>query len=281
MAKRQLVVTGGYGNLGQALRQVVGATWEVIALGREDMADAEALVPDHADVILIASYNLKDRFVEKPSQYINDNVGSVARILELAAARRVSLVGFVSSAAVYGNLGHAQEDAPLRPELLSGSVKALCEKMVHDFCKGHGIPFQIYRVFNIYGGNDHFSVVSRLLNAVRKAAPFSLANGGSAQRDFVHVDDVASTIAQLWDSPFRNGVINCGSGRGVRISTLVDLAHLLRPGFSVHTTKADEVEACIADPSLLNAHVGAEFRRIEDWLSKQLEGAEGAEGERG
>ena len=88
---------------------------------------------------------------------------------------------------------------------------------------------------NIYGPSDHFecnrshvvaavlrrAVVSQLLGR----ETFSVWGNGSATRDFVYVDDIARTIAQVVESAhhFSGDVLNIGSGSETSVRQLADL----------------------------------------------------------
>ena len=265
------VVTGARGNLGQAFQRELAGAWTIVPIGRDEMRTLEEKVPEACDVVVHAAFNLKDSLGAEPQRVIADNVQSLAVTLNVAVKRGVKLFGLVSSAAVYGAVTCPKEDAALTPVLVNGIVKVLCERMVVEVCRLHGIPFQIYRVFNLYGGTDTFSVVSKLLAHARgEASNFKLNNGGEAVRDFVHVDDVARIIVRLWSSAFRDGALNIGSGRAVRLKELVTIVRDRYPSVRIAEGHATEVAGFVADPERLLRWVTPEWRDVGAWLADQL-----------
>jgi len=94
--------------------------------------------------------------------------------------------------------------------------------------QANAIDYLILRVFNSYGGDDKFSVVQKLISCARDKRPFTLLNEGIAERDFIHVDDVAKVVCALTEMPLKSETINVGSGRSVRI---IDLLHAVEEKF--------------------------------------------------
>ena len=79
------------------------------------------------------------------------------------------------------------------------------------------------RLFNMYGGNDHFSVISKIIHAIKNDYPFSLSNNGSSIRDFIHIDDVVK-IYKLMLNLNHRGVTNIASGIGTSTKQIINIA---------------------------------------------------------
>ena len=69
--------------------------------------------------------------------------------------------------------------------------------MVKNFCKKRNIEFVIARVFNMYGGQDEFSIISKMLKFIKEKKKIFLANNGRSIRDFIHIDDVCKIYKKL------------------------------------------------------------------------------------
>jgi UDP-glucose 4-epimerase len=104
---------------------------------------------------------------------------------------------------------------------MNGFIKLFNEELIKSFCGANAIDYLILRVFNSYGGDDRFSVVQKLITCARSKRPFTLLNEGIAERDFIHVDDVAKVVCALAETPIKSEIINVGSGRSVRIIDLM------------------------------------------------------------
>ena len=127
--------------------------------------------------------------------------------------------------------------------------------MVQACCADWGIDCQIYRVFNMYGGNDRFSILSHLRRALDEGTPFVLNNGGVAQRDFIHVDDVARVVLTLLQRELPAVHINVGTGRATRISDIVGIVQRVHPELRILHRSVREAEYSRADTASLRSIV--------------------------
>ena len=136
-------------------------------------------------------------------------------MLEWLGQNRKTRLLFISSCAVYGRSQLTREDSDPAPISINGTTKLLNEQMVQRFCQDMGVRYQIFRLFNTFGGADRFSIVAQLQRALAEKRPFTMLNEGVSQRDFVHVDDVAQVICEFLHKSQGPDVINIGSGEGV------------------------------------------------------------------
>lgn len=128
---------------------------------------------------------------------------------------------FISSCSVYGDSSNTSEDKTKTPITMNGFTKAFNEELVMSFCKANSINYLILRPFNSYGGNDSFSVVQKLISCAKNHLVFNLANDGAAERDFIHVEDIARITYMLMEKNLSNEIVNIGSGESVRILDLL------------------------------------------------------------
>lgn len=80
----------------------------------------------------------------------------------------------------------------------------------------------IARIFNMYGGNDKFSIITKLIQCYKKKKTFILNNNGDAKRDFIHVNDVAKIYYRLLQSDLY-GTYDIGTGKSTRIYDLIKI----------------------------------------------------------
>lgn len=262
-----LVLTGPRGNLGShILKKFKGSVCE---LGRSDW--------DHvmnsdlcAKTIVHCAFDLKNRYSENPEMMIESNLLSTARLLEFAKKNSIKKFIFISSSAVYGNNQNTAETGICSPITINGHIKMVNEHLIKEFCTAHGIKYHILRVFNLYGGDDHFSVVSHLLRSIKQHTPFKLNNQGKAFRDFIHVEDVCDVVLKIVDGDYLFPILNVGTGTPVSIYDLVEIAkrHCLEMKFE-HSF-LDEIHYSKADLSLFNQSFKMDFIKVVDFLEREL-----------
>ena len=101
------------------------------------------------------------------SEYAAVNADAVGRLVEAAAAARVSRVVHCSTVGVHGDVEHppADEDAPLRPGDIYQQTKLDGERRAREAASRTGIQVTIARPSGIYGPGDR-----RLLKLFRAVA---------------------------------------------------------------------------------------------------------------
>lgn len=255
----KVLLTGYKGNLGSHLRNNL-AKCDIVLIGKNDQDKIESKFQKGVDIVLHAGYDFKHHISNSPVSNLEANVMSTARLLELSKRYSASKFIFISSCSVYGDNQDTSENSSPAPIISNGAIKLLNEKLIQEFCIYNSIDYQIFRVFNMYGGNDTFSVLSKIENAVKAKKVFTLFNGGESRRDFVHVDDVAKIISQLMFKKTRNAIINIGTGKTVSIKEIVDY---YKENMRIEN-KGGVEEACDpkADISLLQNLINYKFRNV-------------------
>jgi UDP-glucose 4-epimerase len=268
-----ILLTGADGNFGREVRRQAfsaeGA--RVTAIGRNDWAAIDEKL-SMTDVVVHAASDLRTSASVLPTRLLDSNVMSTATLLEAAHKRQVKRFVFLSSCAVYGEDMRTGEDSLCCPITINGIAKHLNEKLVAEFCTANKIEYQILRVFNTYGGDDQFSIFSKLKRALENKVPFTLNNHGRMQRDFVHVADVASIVLNLLDTPVQHTHLNIGTGVATKISALVDMVQAQFPHLVIQRGSTQEAEYSRADTTRLREFWHGDFIRIEDYVLKQFAG---------
>ena len=268
-----ILLTGAEGNFGTEFCRQTGAqkNVEVIPVGRGDWAAIDEKMA-LADVVVHAASDLRTSASLAPTRLLDSNVMSTATLLEAAHKRQVKRLVFLSSCAVYGEDMRTGEDSLCCPITINGISKHLNEKLVSEFCTANGIEYQILRVFNSYGGDDRFSIFSKLKRALQNGTSFTLNNDGRMQRDFIHVADVASVILKLLDAHVQHTHLNIGTGVATKISTLVDMVQAQFPRLVIQRGTTQEAEYSRADTTRLREFWHGDFIRIEDYVREQFAG---------
>jgi len=264
----RVLLTGASGNLGQQL--VNQAEIEIIQLKRSDWPMLGQKLDMSVDVVVHAASDLRTNVCDSPSQLMDSNLMTTMRLLEAMRDKKIPRFIFISSCAVYGDSVDTYEGNECKPCSINGISKHLNEAVIQEFCSAHGIKFEIYRVFNMYGGNDHFSVLNHLQKAANNESCFILKNRGIAQRDFIHVADVALIILDLlkMNVPFTH--LNIGTGIATKISTLLSLVVKGYPKMMVETEGADEIEYSRADITKLRSLLDVNFLDVKEFVSNDF-----------
>jgi len=279
-----------------------GTVETLCAIEREVRGDEASLVArqgDVGDAALVASLLAEqaidtvvhlagsirvEESVQLPELYYRNNTGTSAALLGASLHQGVRRFVFSSTAAVYGQPEAVPipETAPLEPINPYGWSKRFTEKMLEDAAGAHaGFRAVSLRYFNVAGaepdgrlGECH-EPETHLIPLLARAAlghgsgePFVLhgddygTRDGTCERDYVHVEDLASAHLRAIDYLVADGesaVFNCGYGRGFTVGevvrTMTRVAGVEIP-LSTGPRRAGDPERLVADSGRLTAATG-------------------------
>jgi dTDP-L-rhamnose 4-epimerase len=118
------------------------------------------------------------------------------------------------------------ETARTSPASVYAATKLAQEDLVRIAANALGIPFQIFRLQNVYGegqslNNPYTGILSIFSNRIRQGKVIALFEDGQESRDFVHVSDVSEAMALGLESDGGDGLtMNVGSGVQVTVDTV-------------------------------------------------------------
>ena len=267
----KILLTGAEGNFGTTFRALAASQGDlqVVPVGRGDWGNIHEKL-DAVELIVHAAGDLQTPVSLEPCRWLESNLMSTAKLLEAAREQGVKRFIFISSCSVYGANLLTSESSECAPITLNGIEKHLNEGIITQFCTTNCISYQILRVFNIYGGNDKFSVLCKLKNALKDGRAFTLNNDGRVLRDFIHVRDVAAIVLKICASQPTYSHINIGTGVATKISDVVKLVLSKFPALMIEPGTAKEVEYSRADTARLSQLWGGGFMKIEDYISEHL-----------
>lgn len=263
-----ILVTGANGNLGRHIISNV-KSHSVEKLDRETWAELDKKLVQ-SEIIIHAAGDIKSSITASPVNNIDSNILSTMRLLESSVKHGIKHFYFVSSCAVYGDVNHTYEGQICHPISINGEIKKLNETIISAFCEENGIGFTSFRVFNTFGGDDEFSIVSRLLSQARINGTFTLNNNGLSQRDFIHVDDISNIILKTIDLDVKPEYLNIGTGSTYKIVDLYNIVIQKFPKLKVEYTNFPEIEYSRADNRLLMQLVPVDFISVGDYLNHEL-----------
>ena len=148
---------------------------------------------------------------------------------------------YTSSCSVYGNVEIADENFQASPIGIAPSLKYINEQFLDKICHQHNLNLTIARVFNLYGGNDKFSIISKVIKCYLNDTELKTINNADAIRDFIHIDDVVNIyIKLLSNSSIGAGILNIGTGKGQSLSMIINRLH--NKGYSIKTQNISSKE---------------------------------------
>ncbi|CAK8724855.1 CDP-4-dehydro-6-deoxy-D-gulose 4-reductase [Candidatus Electrothrix laxa] len=233
-------MTGAGGFLGQyVLAQLVQRRIDVVVLGRTrpsgfngDFLPVDLLqLEDISKIIKRASatHMMHMAWYTEHGKYWTSFLNfrwleSTARLVEqfcVAGGEKVVVTG--TCAEYDWSIGYCREDgSPLNPATVYGKVKDATRRLVAAICSTYQVPCAWGRIFIPYGsGEDSRRLIPSLIEVFQqKREPFGV--NGTAYRDFLHADDVATGLLELLFSD-ADGCYNVSSGQPVQIADLVRL----------------------------------------------------------
>jgi UDP-glucose 4-epimerase len=319
LVKQKVLVTGGAGYIGGHLvRELIKAGYEVVVLdnlstGRKENIDNKAVFVegDLADVNLLKDIFSANKFeavfhmaasleveesVQKPVEYLENNVANIIKLLSVMSESGVKKIIFSSSAAVYGEPERVpiSETSPLRPKNPYGSNKLLSERLIKYFCEYLGFKAVAFRYFNACGFDvqarilpTHQShLIYKVMQVAKGAQPCLEVFGndyptsdGTCIRDYVHVLDIVLPhilALQKMDNMEKFEIFNIGTGRGSSVAEVVTCAseviNKIIP-MEVAPRRAGDPAELIADNSKLLNELGYELKysSLENMLATSWE----------
>lgn len=204
-------------------------------------------------------------------EYVTNSILVTAKVLDYFKDTKINKIIYTSSSSVYGNNILCNEKDELKPMNLQASLKVANEKLIEKYCSDNNIDYTITRIFNMYGGNDNFSIVSKIINEHKNNRILTIVNNGNAIRDFIHVDDVVAVYVKLLESE-NIPILNIGTGNGISIKTIIDYLKNNKVDILVDNITKNELKISTADNQLLMSLIGKKiFKEVQEFLKEELQ----------
>ena len=199
-------------------------------------------------------------------------IGVTSKILNYCISNNIKInkIIYTSTAAVYGDNKYAAETDELKPSSLHASLKTSNEELIQKFSIDNKVDYTITRIFNMYGGNDEFSIISKIFSAIKNNKKLTIVNDGNAIRDFIHVEDVANIYAKLIDI---NNIkfLNIGTGIGKSIKHIMLIFKKYNADLITNNISLNEIKVSTANIEILNKLIKKQsFIEIENFIKQEL-----------
>ena len=204
--------------------------------------------------------------------YVINSILTTSKVLDFIKNNQivVNKIIYTSSSSVYGNNILCNENDELKPMNLHASLKVANEKLVEKFCIENSIDYTIARIFNMYGGDDNFSIISKIIKAYKNNEELNIVNNGNAIRDFIYIEDVVDIYSKILDKKDIK-ILNIGSGNGSSIKNILDFLNNHNIKIKTKNIQREELKISTADISKLKELLKKDtFFGVEDYLKKEL-----------
>ncbi len=157
------------------------------------------------------------------NEFIEKSLLILTKILNYFELKRINKIIYTSSSSIYNlNNNFNLYGSKLSNREIYSITKLLCEKILIDFTNKNKINLSIARLFNVYGGDDNFSIINKIIRSFQKKEPLTIFNKGNSIRDFIHVDEVCEIYKKLLKTKSKL-ICDVGKGYGYKIKDIVSL----------------------------------------------------------
>lgn len=305
--KKNILVTGGAGNIGSALVDRLVKTNDFHVLIMDNLLTGSKLkLPkshlenwtfikgdvnrkdDIAEVMLSRRFDYVyhyaamvgvQRTQENPVSVLKD-IDGIKNILDLSKNTGVKRVHYSSSSEVYGEPVHIPQNethTPLNSRVPYAVVKNVGEAFLKSYHKEYGLNYSIFRFFNTYGPRQSRDfVISKFLAAALKDEPITIFGKGDQTRTFCYIDDnIDFTLKCLYDDLNVNGVVNVGSHEVINIADLAKLIIKMTDSKSeiinLPPLKDGDMKRRQPDNGKMKKVLGKDLISLEEGIGKMLE----------
>jgi UDP-glucose 4-epimerase len=199
-------------------------------------------------------------------EFYKKSIVDLSKLLDLLNFFSIKKIIYSSSCSIYNSYDNFIKKDFFNRKIYSTS-KFACENLVFNFCQKNNVSFNISRIFNMYGNDDTFSIVSKIIKCYKNRTEFNLNNNGKSIRDFIHVNEVANIYKKLLLSN-KNGIIDLGNGYGYKIFDI--LSQIGLGNFNIRNLKIDEEATSIARNTFHKTNYINKKNTLEKFFKKKL-----------
>ena len=165
--------------------------------------------------------------IDKPLDYIKNNIEGTVNILEVMKKNNVKKIVFASSSSIYGNCKEEvfSEDLkvsePISPYAAS---KSACEQFLYTYSKLYNIQVIALRFFTVFGPRQRPDLaIRKFIDLIKENKPIPVYGDGTTIRDYTYVDDIVDgIIGAIKYNDTQYEIINLGGGAPVSLNQMIE-----------------------------------------------------------
>jgi len=276
----RVYVAGHRGLVGSALvRRLAGEGFTNVLTATRDEVDlrdqsevSEWFAANRPDYVFLVAGTVGGIHANstRPAEFIYDNLMIHGTVVHSAYETGVRKLLYLGSSCIYPR----QATQPItEDQLLTGPLEATNQwyavakiagiKLCEAYRQQYGCDFISAMPTNLYGPGDNFDLESshvipalmrKFHDAKAGGGPVTVWGTGSAMREFLHVDDLASACLYLMEHYSESGHVNVGTGVDLSIRELAEtIREVVHPDAELvwDTTKPDGTPRKLLDVSKL------------------------------
>lgn len=182
-------------------------------------------------VIHLASASTPGSSAAQPLQELESNLRPTLALLQAMQEYPATRLIYVSSGGTLYSGEHgdaADETTPVSPRSYHGAGKVAAEHFIAAWCNQFAGSATILRPSNLYGPGQPeragFGIIPAGMGKILRNESLHIWGDGSAERDYLYIDDFVSLCMAVLDGERRIGarVLNACSGTSVSLNALLD-----------------------------------------------------------
>jgi nucleoside-diphosphate-sugar epimerase len=212
--------------------------------------------------------------LSSPLAYINTSFLLTINIVNYIITNNILInkIIYTSSSSVYGDTELSLESNTTSPQNVYSFIKRANEEYLLKICTDNCINLTIARVFNMFGGTDIFSVVSKIINCCSNNKELTIVNKGLSVRSYIHVSDVAKIYKKILCESYKGiRIMNVSSGFHFSVHDLLSYANENGYHVVVKNINRNEIPCSISDMKLLNSIIDtSDFVNVKDYIVRKI-----------
>ncbi len=232
-----------FDNLSAGHRWAVGSKTLVEADLSDEISIQRALKQHNIEAVIhFAAHAYVGESVKDPRKYFQNNAVNTLNLLDMMLDSGVKYFVYSSTCATYGipEKVPISEEHPQHPVNPYGESKLFIERVLHWYEKAYGLWWVALRYFNAAGASGQLGechdpethLIPLAIEAALTGIPLSVfgtdypTEDGTAVRDYIHVDDLASAHIAALEFLLKGGTsraFNLGTGQGYSVREVLQM----------------------------------------------------------
>ena len=161
--------------------------------------------------------------------HLNQNILGTSNVLEAMRRKRVGLISFTSTSAVYGDaleMPTPEDYGPMKPISLYGASKLSCEALISSYCNVFDFRSLIFRFANVVGSRSGHGVIHDFISKLEKdqTSLEILGSPPGTVKSYCDVGDCIEGILSAERSCIdRVGIYNVGSRDTLDVQSIANI----------------------------------------------------------